>query len=68
MQTQGLAGEIFQHPAGADGLADPLGQGLALLAGQQAAQVFATLHDQGPGPVEDVGAHLGHPGHQIARV
>src|SRR5690606_40428322 len=44
--AQGLAGEIFQDATGADGLAYALGQGLALLTRQQAADLFATLHDQ----------------------
>ncbi|MNE17071.1 hypothetical protein D3C80_1100400 [compost metagenome] len=44
VQAQGLPGEIFQDAGGAGGLADPFGQGLALLARQQPADGLAPLH------------------------
>jgi hypothetical protein len=54
--AQGLAGEVLEDAAGADRLADALWQGLAFFAREQAAQLFAALHDQGPRAVQHVGA------------
>jgi hypothetical protein len=58
VQAQGLAGEILEDAAGADGFADAFRQGLALFARQQAAERLAPLEHQGGGAVEDVRADL----------
>ncbi|MNS39720.1 hypothetical protein D3C72_720110 [compost metagenome] len=58
MNAQGLAGEILEDPGGAHRLANALGQGLALLARQQATDDFTPLHQQRTGPVQHVEAHF----------
>ncbi|MNQ05451.1 hypothetical protein D3C85_181890 [compost metagenome] len=59
VKPQGLAGEILQDARCAQGLADALGQGLALFARQQAADLRSALHQQGSGAVQHVEARLG---------
>ena len=49
-----LAGEVLEDGAGAAGLADAVGQRLALLARQLPSQLLLARQDLGAGAVEDV--------------
>ena len=57
-QAQAFAGEELEDLAGARDLADALGQGLALLAGQQAAELVLAGDDLVADALEDVVALL----------
>src|SRR6185312_3543588 len=56
--AQGFAGEVFEDAPGARHFADSLRQGLALLAGEQAAQLFAPPQNDLPHAIQTVGPHF----------
>src|SRR6185503_2336676 len=57
--TQRLTRHELEDARGAHDFTLALGEGLAFLARQQAAEVVGARHDQRPGLVEQVGAYFG---------